>query len=794
MLLRRVSFVRRIFPSVFLMVAMFTPVLVSSAAAQGRVVAIGDVHGDCDSFVAILKKVGLIDDKQDWSGGKTIFVQTGDYLDRGPKAREVMDLLMSLEKQAPKKGGKVIVLLGNHEVMNIIGDLRDVTAVNYAAYANEKSDKRRHAAYESYVEWSKARAKKLDKPEPVFDEAAEKKWMDAHPLGFVEQREAISPEGKYGKWLRSHSAVSQVGDSIFLHGGISLAVASWKIEDTNNRIRNEIASFDKVLAAYSELKLFPPNATLTETMNAAKAEWDHLQAQYVARVPEAVQDGKLVNGSPEEKTYFNGISDFLQMGNWLILHPDGPLWFRGYASWTDAEGDLNSATITRSLGVEHIVVGHTPFRDGRIHPRFNSRIFLIDTGMYSTYFKGGRASALEISNGRFTAIYPEEQVVLFDSASTGRPSSEEDLLDSGFLPGGGIFESVQGPQGASTSSDKKQDTDKKKDKSDKTSKSAPSAQKAEPAAATDASPRLAPTLPHIDVPTLTPPKDPPIYGETASAPSPAKALPKASSMPAAMEPHVWTGPDGSPSKIQSYADIENFLRTAKIIKSKMISTGLNGVEKLTLEENGVILNGAFRTVHVEKDMAKLAGGTVEMFFRDDFIFEPAAYELAKMLGIDSVPPAIRRTMHGEDGSLQIWVENVMMETKRQKDKTNPPDVKLWNRQIQLMRVFDNLVYNTDRNMGNILIDKNWKVWMIDHSRAFRRNENLREPVGVAICERVMWEKMKALTLPDLQQHLRPFLRGVEIDGIFKRNKKMLAYIDALIKERGEDKVIFSWDN
>ena len=92
------------------------------------VVAIGDVHGDFDDFVAILKQVGLIDEQHHWTGGKTTLIQVGDVLDRGPKPREAMDLLMSLEKEAPQAGGRVVSLLGNHEMMNIMGDLRYVTA------------------------------------------------------------------------------------------------------------------------------------------------------------------------------------------------------------------------------------------------------------------------------------------------------------------------------------------------------------------------------------------------------------------------------------------------------------------------------------------------------------------------------------------------------------------------------------------------------------------------------------------------------------------------------------------
>ena len=120
--------------------------------SPGSVVAIGDVHGDYDDFVAILQKGGLIDAQHHWIAGKTTLVQVGDLFDRGPKPRDVMDLLMALEKEALPAGGRVIALLGNHEMMNIMGDLRYVTPVNYASFADAKSEERQKSGYQTYEE------------------------------------------------------------------------------------------------------------------------------------------------------------------------------------------------------------------------------------------------------------------------------------------------------------------------------------------------------------------------------------------------------------------------------------------------------------------------------------------------------------------------------------------------------------------------------------------------------------------------------------------------------------------
>src|SRR6202047_3582740 len=200
----------------------FVLVLVSTAVAWAgpanvpagpseSVVAIGDVHNNFDDFVAILRRTGLTDQQNHWTGGKTTFVQLGDLLDRGPKPREVMDLMMALEKEAPQAGGRVVSLLGNHEVMNIMGDLRYVIPVNYASFADGNSEKRRKAAYAEYMKWKESHASLfVELPQPM--ELTEAEWMARHPLGFIEHADAFSPKGIYGKWLREHAALAEIDD------------------------------------------------------------------------------------------------------------------------------------------------------------------------------------------------------------------------------------------------------------------------------------------------------------------------------------------------------------------------------------------------------------------------------------------------------------------------------------------------------------------------------------------------------------------------------------------------------
>jgi hypothetical protein len=359
------------------------------------------------------------------------------------------------------------------------------------------------------------------------------------------------------------------------------------------------------------------------------------------------------------------------------------------------------------------VVGHTP-QIGGIRMRFGGRAFLIDTGILSGYFQGGRPSALEINAGTFTAVYPNERVPLLGGPSARAvetPSGDADR-DAGELPGGSL---------ASQASQKP---------------------------------------------------------EVPASPSPAR---------------IWLDADGRPLPFKTDEEVMEFLRTADVRQMKTISEGVTHPQKVLLEKNGIRVHAAFRTINEQKDVAHLTGGRVEAFFRDSYIFECAAYELARLLGLDNVPPVVERRIQGVRGSLQIWVEGAMTEGTRLKKKLTPPDVPRWNRQIQIMRIFDGLVFNTDRNLGNIIIDRDWKVWMIDHTRAFRRHEELENPKGIRQCDRKLWQRLQALDAQETRQRLHPYLLDPEISALLKRRDRIVELIRQLIAEKGEDQVLFDLD-
>jgi hypothetical protein len=163
-----------------------------------------------------------------------------------------------------------------------------------------------------------------------------------------------------------------------------------------------------------------------------------------------------------------------------------------------------------------------------------------------------------------------------------------------------------------------------------------------------------------------------------------------------------------------------------------------------------------------------------------------------MLGLDNVPPATLRTIKGTKGSIQIWVEHAMTDEDKTKKNIQPPDDQQWQKQVQIMNVFDQLIFNTDRNRGNILIDPNWKLWMIDHTRAFRRIPDLMKADSLKLCERNLYHNLQNLDEATVRQRLKDYLTSYEFDALFKRRKMILDRYAKLIAEKGEDKVLYTF--
>ena len=225
----RISLVLTLVVLAALFAVRYAPVQPDTFTGVGRIVAIGDVHGGYDEFVGILRTAGVIDPHNGWSGGRTHLVQTGGLLDRGAGSRKVMDLVMELEPQALAAGGRVHALLGNHEVMNLTGDLRYTSPAEYTAFATPRSAAVRDRAYAMLAD-----------PARTDDAAYRQHWNDEHPLGWFEHRQAFTPAGRYGEWIRRHDTVVKINDYLFLHGGIGPMLDGRSLHRINDDVRAEI--------------------------------------------------------------------------------------------------------------------------------------------------------------------------------------------------------------------------------------------------------------------------------------------------------------------------------------------------------------------------------------------------------------------------------------------------------------------------------------------------------------------------------------------------------------------------
>jgi hypothetical protein len=351
-----------------------------------RIVAIGDIHGAAAEFQEILRAAGLLDAQGRWSGGSTQFVQTGDYTDRGAGIREVLDLLMRLEQEARRANARVDVLLGNHEVMNMVHSFRDVPLEAYAAFAGSGSENRRQKALKDHTAVLAKRGRTPDADA----------WLKAHPPGFIEYAESMDPRGRYGRWLRDKKAIAVAGGTVFMHAGIKPDTPG-SVDDINRQVQSDLRAWDEAVAAMAREKLVLPFYTIEEIVDAAGAELERIAS---------LQQSKEPLGDHVTRDFVAHLQRAGSIGTSSLLSPEGPMWYRGLAQLPETERPQIEALLKR-LGASRFVTAHTPqLPTGRITSRFGGLAILIDTGMLTSHFKG-RPSALEITGGTLTAIYTD---------------------------------------------------------------------------------------------------------------------------------------------------------------------------------------------------------------------------------------------------------------------------------------------------------------------------------------------------------------------------------------------------
>lgn len=326
-------------------------------------VAFADVHGGYEELLSVLSEAAVIDTALRWQGGRTHLISLGDLLDRGPDSRKVLDLLMRLELEAAKAGGAVHLVLGNHEVMNLVGDLRYVSVAEYAAFAGPEDGTLREQT------WQLIRAQEPDATRAEFD--------SQYPPGYFTHRQAFSPSGRYGEWLLAKPFLIVVNDVAFVHAGLPALVAQQGLDATNHTLRSQLTEYLRTWSALEkELQLIRPIAFLDRPATLARKGAEQ-QSQTLLGMQEAT-----------------------------LFTPKGPTWYRGQAlcyPYTEAE-NLDAALAT--LKASRVVVGHTVSPTGRALSRFDGRVILLDTGMLQSIYHGSPA-ALAFESGQWAVIYAD---------------------------------------------------------------------------------------------------------------------------------------------------------------------------------------------------------------------------------------------------------------------------------------------------------------------------------------------------------------------------------------------------
>jgi hypothetical protein len=237
--------------------------------------------------------------------------------------------------------------------------------------------------------------------------------------------------------------------------------------------------------------------------------------------------------------------------------------------------------------------------------------------------------------------------------------------------------------------------------------------------------------------------------------------------------------------------IKEFLQTAEIIKSKPSGKGVTHPWRLTLSNGTITHDASFQPVNEHEARMKLARGKTEFNFVDSYKYNIAAYRLAELLGIDDMLPVyVERKWQGQVGSLSWWLPVKMDDSDRMEKKIEPPDQDKWNRQMYRVRIFDELVYDTDPNLTNVLIGEDWTVWRIDFTRAFRTYKDLRVPKNLVKCDRQLLEKLKALKGEEVAEKTKSYLTKDEVNAVMARRDKIVAAFQALIAEKGEKEVLY----
>ena len=329
-----------------------------------RVVAIADIHGAYDAMTTTLQQAGILNYELSWSGGKAHLVIVGDILDRGPGSRAAMELLMRIEGEAAIVGGRVHVLIGNHESMLLEGDMRYVSAAEYEAFADEEDSNERARWLELFADRKTGSA-----------EALRSEFEKKYPPGYFAMRRAFRADGRYGRWLLKKNIIAVINGTAFVHGGLSPVVTQVGLDGVNDDMQKDLLEYVEVLGVLTDAEILLPTDS--------HYNYEAILNNYMPAL----------NESPD---ILRAIATAIRLGKSDLLDVDGPLWVRSNVSCPGIIEEHRLDAALAAIGADRVVVGHTPTPKRQVLQRFHGKIIEIDTGMLNFYYNGtGHALVFE---------------------------------------------------------------------------------------------------------------------------------------------------------------------------------------------------------------------------------------------------------------------------------------------------------------------------------------------------------------------------------------------------------------